>query len=130
MSQSDICSTESETDVEFEERLDTVEREKQRDEESERLLESMRASNISLSRVDGNVLNDWLKAEMTLEDVIVCGRLKKNNSTELLNFISEDRVRELRELAKAVVYFYEGGTPFKSYIDRVTACIIKFEYML
>ena len=130
MSESDFFSPESETDSEFEEGLRRVELEKQRDIESEYLLEKMRACDISLWRVDSNVLNRWLKAETRLEDVIVSGRLKKKDSTVLLNFISDDRVAELRELAKEIVYFYDEGTQFKSYIDRVTACIIEFEYRL
>lgn len=130
MSQSEFFSSDSETDTEFEERLDMVERDKQRDEESECLLERMRACNISLSRVDGSVLNCWLKAGTRLQDIIVCGRLKKKNSTVLLSSISEDRVEEIRELAKILVNFYDGGAQFKSYIDRVTACIIEFEYRL
>ncbi len=130
MSDSEFFSTVSETDTEFEDRLELVEMEKQRDEESEYLLDRMRGCNISMYRVDGNVINRWLKADISLEDVIACGRLKKKNSTVLSGFISEERVQELRELAKEIIHFYDGGTQFRSYIDRVTACIIQFEYML
>ena len=130
MSDSEFFSTVSETDTEFEAALDLVEIEKQRDEESEFLLERMRECNISMSRVDGNTINAWLKADVSLDDVIVCGRLKRRNSTVLSGFISEERVKELRQLAKEIIHFYEGGTQFKSYIDSVTACIIQFEYML
>lgn len=130
MSDSEFFSTVSETDTEFENALNLVEMEKQRDEESDFLLERMRECNISMSRVDGNVINRWLKAGLNLEDVIACGRLKKKNSTVLSGFISEERVQELRELAKEIIHFYDGGTQFRSYIDRVTACIIQFEYRL
>lgn len=130
MSDSEFFSTVSETDTEFEAALDLVEIEKQRDEESEFLLERMRECNISMSRVDGNAINGWLKADVNLDDVIVCGRLKKKNSTVLSGFISEERVKELRQLAKEIIHFYDGGTQFKSYIDSVTACIIQFEYNL
>ena len=130
MSDLDIVSTESETDTEFEEALDEMEWEKERDLESEYLLERMRSCNISLSRLDGHELNRWLRGGTTLEDVIACGRLKKKNSTVLLHYISLDRLKELRELAKEIISFYEGGTHYKKYIDCVTACIIEFEYML
>ena len=130
MSDSEFFSTVSETDTEFEDALDLVEMEKQRDEESEFLLERMRECNISMSRVDGKTINDWLKADVNLDDVIVCGRLKRRNSTVLSGFISEERVQQLRQLAKEIIHFYEGGTQFKSYIDSVTACIIQFEYNL
>lgn len=130
MSDSEFFSTVSETDSEFENALDLVEIDKQRDEESEILLERMRECNISMSRLDGKTINDWLKADLNLDDVIVCGRLKKKNSTLLSGFITEERVEELRELAKEIIHFYDGGTQFRSYIDRVTACIIQFEYML
>ncbi len=130
MSDSEFFSTVSETDTEFEDALNLVEMEKQRDEESEYLLDRMRECNISMSRVDGNVINRWLKAGISLDDVIVCGRLKKKNSTVLSGFICEERVQELRELAKEIIHFYDGGTQFRSYVDRVAACIIQFEYML
>lgn len=127
MSDSDFFTV-SETDTEFENALHLVEMEKQRDEDSEYLLQRMRECNISMSRLDGNIINTWLEADACLEDVIVCGRLKKKNSTLLSYRVSDRRVQELRELAKEIVHFYNGGNQFKSYIDRVTACIIRFEY--
>ena len=130
MSDLDIVSTETLTDTEFEDALDEMEWEKERDLESEYLSERMRSCRISTSRLDGHELNRWLRGGTTLEDVVACGRLKKKKSTVLLNYISSARVEELRELAREIVFFYEGGTRLKSYIDRVTACIIEFEYML
>ena len=130
MSDSENFFTESETDTEYENTLYLLEMEKQRDEYSEYLIQRMRECNISMSRLDGNVINMWLKADTYLEDVIVCGRLKKKNSSLLSHSISDNRVEELRHLAKEIIDFYDGGTQFKSYIDRVTACIIEFEYML
>ncbi len=130
MSGSEFFSLDSETDSEFEDALDMVEWEIDRDEDSHHLVARMRECKISTWRLDGHVLNCWLRAATRLEDVIVCGRLKRKNSTVLADFISEARVEELRELARDIVFFYNNGSQFKSYIDRVTACIISFEYCL
>ena len=130
MSESDFSVSESVTDTEFEEALDEVEWQKQRDVESEILLDRMRECNISMSRLDGMEINRWLRGQTELDDVLKCGRLKRKGSTVLLSYISQYRVDELRTLAKEVISFYDGGTQFKSYVDRVLACIIEFEYML
>lgn len=130
MSESDFTVSESVTDTEFEEALDEVEWQKQRDVESEILLDRMRECNISMSRLDGMEINRWLRGQTELDDVLKCGRLKRKGSTVLLSYISQYRVDELRTLAKEVISFYDGGTQFKSYVDRVLACIIEFEYML
>ena len=130
MSESEFFSTESETDTEFEDSLAHVEWEKERDEQSHFLLERMQACGISMSRVDGSVIHRWLSGDTTLDDIIVCGRLKRKNSTVLSGYISEDRVNEIRELAKEILHYYDGGTQFKSYVDRVAASIIEFEYCL
>ena len=130
MSESDFTVSESVTDTEFEEALDEVEWQKQRDVESEILLDRMRECNISMSRLDGMEINRWLRGQTELDDVLKCGRLKRKGSTVLLSYISQYRVDELRTLAKEIISFYDGGTQFKSYVDRVLACIIEFEYML
>lgn len=131
MSDSEFYTTESVTDSEFEESLDIVEYEKKRDAESEALLEKMRMCNIRMSGIDGYVLNRWLHGQTTLDEVTQCGRLKKRNSCVLMRSIPKERIDELRDLAKTLIEFYHGkGTHFQSYIDRVTACIIQYEYNL
>lgn len=130
MSESDFTVSESVTDSEFEEALDEVEWQKQRDIESEILLDRMRECNISMARLDGMEINRWLRGQTELDDVLACGRLKRKGSTVLLSYISQCRVDELRTLAKEIISFYDGGTHFKSYVDRVLACIIEFEYLL
>ena len=130
MSESDFSVSESVTDTEFEEALEEVEWQKERDIESEILLDRMRECNISMARLDGMEINRWLRGRTELDDVLACGRLKKKGSTVLLDYISQSRVDELRSFAREVISFYDGGTQFKSYVDRVLACIIEFEYFL
>lgn len=129
MSETDFTS-DSSTDSEFDSRLEEVEIEKWRDEESSRLMEEMRLCNIRSSTFDGETVKSWLQGDVTLEDVIVCGRLKKQNSVLLLRPITKERVEEIRTFAKKVIDFYGESLRYSSYVDRVTACIIRYEYNL
>ena len=57
--------------------------------------------------------------------------IKKRNSVLLGERISKERLEEIRSVAKRVADFYDSPClRFKSYIDRVTACIIEYEYRL
>lgn len=124
-------SSESSTDSEFERQLEAVQKEKQRDEASHELVELMRSSNIRLETLDGFIINRWLRGNTALSEIIVCGRLKKRNSVLLGESISKERVLEIRNVAKRVAEFYDSPClRFKSYIDRVAACIIEYEYRL
>ena len=124
-------SSESSTDSEFERQLEAVQKEKERDEASHKLVDFMRSSNIRLETLDGFIINRWLRGNTALSDVIICGRLKKRNSVLLGERISKERLEEIRSVAKRVADFYDSPClRFKSYIDRVTACIIEYEYRL
>ena len=66
-----------------------------------------------------------------MEDIIRGNRLKKENSTVLTYEITENRIAEFREVAKATVQFYKPEfVRFKSYIDDVCASMIKWHYKL
>lgn len=131
MSDLEYSSTESSTDSEFEEAMDEMERLKLRDVASSDLVDAMRACAIRVSSIDGSVLNSWLRGEVEMEDVVYHGHLKLKDSTLIKGDISPARVDEFRDLAKKVVEYYVGGVSHSSsYIDRVTAAIIQFEYRL
>lgn len=124
-------SSESSTDSEFERQLEAVEKEKERDEASHELVEFMRGSNIRLETLDGFTINKWLRGGTSMSDIIICGKLKKKKSVLLGESISKERILEIRSVAKRVAKFYDSPfQKFKSYIDRVTACIIEYEYRL
>lgn len=129
MSETEFISTESTTDSEFEEALEAVEQLMLKDEQSEYIMDERRRLGLR-SVFDGNDLKQWLRGSLSMSDVISCGRLKKQNSVVLGAPISDERVEELRQFAKILIDHYDESLRFRSYIDRVTACIIRHEYRL
>ena len=127
-------SEESSTDEEWEARLEETKRAQERDKAHDALWEMFRENNID-SKINGLINNDkieeWLRAGTQMEDIIRGNRLKKENSTVLSYEISENRIAEFRETAKALVQFYRPGfARFRSYINDVCASIIKYHYKL
>ena len=127
-------SEESSTDEEWEERLDETKRAQERDQAHDALWELFRENNID-SKLNGLINNDvitnWLRAGTQMEHIIRCGRLKKTDSVVLSHEITDNRIAEFRETAKAVVQLYRPGfARFRSYIDDVCASIIKYHYKL
>ena len=127
-------SDESSTDEEFEERLQQTQRAQERDKAHDALWELFRENNID-SKLNGLINNDvieeWLRAPVQMEDIIRGDRLKKENSTVLSHKISSNRIAEFREVAKATVQFYRPGfARFRSYINDVCASIIAYHYKL
>lgn len=127
-------SGDSSTDEEFEQRLQEVEDIKARDEALDALWELFHTNNID-SKINGlinaQVVEEWLKGNCCMQDIIRGNRLKKTNSTVLGPEISQTRIDEFREVAKAVVDFYNPFfVKFRSYIDDVCASMIKYHYKL
>jgi hypothetical protein len=131
-----ICtsSDESSTDEEFEARLEQTQRAQERDKAHDALWELFRENNIESKLnglIDNSVIEEWLRAAVQMEDIIRGNRLKKKNSTVLSYQITENRIAEFREVAKAVVQFYRPGfARFRSYINDVCASIIAYHYRL
>ena len=127
-------SEESSTDEEFEERLEETKRAQERDAAHDALWELFRKNNIDSKLnglIDNSVIENWLRAGTQMEDIIRGGRLKKENSTVLSHEITDNRIVEFREAAKATVQFYRPGfARFRSYIDDVCASMIKYHYKL
>ena len=127
-------SDESSTDEEFEERLQQTQRAQERDAAHDALWELFRENNID-SKLNGLINNDvitnWLRAATQMQDIIRGNRLKKKDSVVLSHEITENRIAEFREVAKAVVQFYRPGfARFRSYISDVCASIIAYHYKL
>tara|TARA_B110000977_G_scaffold201077_2_gene294024 strand:- start:41 stop:460 length:420 start_codon:yes stop_codon:yes gene_type:complete len=127
-------SDESSTDEEWEARLEETQRAQERDAAHDALWQLFRKNNID-SKLNGLINNDvmeeWLRAGAQMDKIICGGRLKKENSTVLSHQITDHRIAEFREVAKAVVQFYRPGfARFKSYIDDVCASMIKYHYKL
>ena len=81
--------------------------------------------------INASTVEKWLKADACMENIIRGDRLKKENSTVLSYEISQNRIDEFRETAKAVVKFYRPElSRLKSYIDDVAASMIKYHYKL
>lgn len=131
-----ICtsSDESSTDEEYEERLKEVERQKERDKALDALWDMFRTNNID-SKINGlinnEVIEEWLRAGTCMKDIIRGDRLKKKDSVVLSYEITQNRIDEFRETAKAVAQFYRPGfAKFRSYIDDVCATMIAYHYKL
>ena len=131
-----ICtsSDESRTDEEWEERLLQTKQAQERDQAHDAMWELFRNNNID-SKLNGlinnNVIEEWIRAETQMEDIIRGNRLKKENSTVLSYEITQNRIDEFREVAKIVAQFYRPEfAKFKSYIDAVCASMIKYHYKL
>lgn len=129
MSDSDF-SSETSSDSEFEESLEEVRQQIWKDKESEIIMDEMQRLGLRVSTFDGKVVKEWLSGYLKLQDVIVSGHLKKQNSVLLKGPISEERVAEIREFARKVIDHYGKSLRYSSYVDRVTACIIKYQYRL
>jgi hypothetical protein len=131
-----ICtsSEESSTDEEFEARLEESKRAQQRDAAHDALWDLFRHNNIDSKLnglIDNSVIENWLRAGTSMENIIRGNRLKKDNSTVLSHQITDNRIAEFREAAKAVIQFYRPGfVRFRSYIDDVCASMIKYHYKL
>lgn len=129
MSETDFILTESTSDSEFEEALEEVQRQISRDNQSDVIMEERRRLGLQ-SLFDGSDVKRWLEGSLELEDVVRCGRLKMQNSVLLGAPISEERINEIREFARKIIDHYDESLRFRSYVDRVTACIIRHEYRL
>jgi len=127
-------SDESSTDEEWEERLLETKRAQERDNALDALWDMFRKNNID-SKLNGlinaQVIEKWLKAGTQMDDIIRGDRLKKENSTVLSYEITQNRIDEFRETARAVVMFYRPQlSRLRSYIDDVCASMIKYHYKL
>ena len=127
-------SDESSTDEEWEERLLETKRAQERDNALDALWDMFRKNNID-SKLNGlinaQVIEKWLKAGTQMDDIIRGDRLKKDNSTVLSYEITQNRIDEFRETARAVVMFYRPQlSRLRSYIDDVCASMIKYHYKL
>ena len=127
-------SDESSTDEEWEERLLETKRAQERDNALDALWDMFRKNNID-SKLNGlinaQVIEKWLKAGTQMDEIIRGDRLKKENSTVLSYEITQNRIDEFRETARAVVRFYRPQlSRLRSYIDDVCASMIKYHYKL
>jgi hypothetical protein len=81
--------------------------------------------------MDGNTINMCLYSDLRMCDVLHMGRLKYLNKTVLGCTISEERILEFREAAKAMVMCYIPEMQRQvSFVNTVTACLIKYHYKL
>ena len=127
-------SSESSTDEEFEHGLFEVEKEKIRDEQSYELCDLMDKKNIWSplnGPMDGYMLNDCLHPRLKMEDVVYRNFLKYDGQVALHDRITPDRINDFRTVAKALGEHYcPQHAKFTSYINGVTAHLIKYHYKL
>lgn len=134
MSSDEYYSSESETDEEYEREMVVLEAEKQRDEDSNALWEFIARNNIRSplnGPMDGNTLNDCLNPRLKMDDVIYKNFLRYDGHVELHDRITTERIGEFRSAAKALALHYNPyNACFSTYVDGVTAHLIKYHYKL
>lgn len=127
-------TTESETDEEYEQEMEKLEEEILWDENSDLVWDLMHDYNIRSplsGPIDGKVLNDWLHPTLKMEDVVYKQFLRYDGQVALHDRISPKRIDDFRKVAKAVAEHYNPFcAKYTSYVDGVTAHIIKYHYNL
>lgn len=134
MSESEMYTSDSSSDEEYERGLIETQMLQDRDKALDDLWELFRENNIESKingLIDGCVVNEWLRGLVSMEDVVVYGRLKKSQSSIPYRNISDERIAEFRQAARAVVNFYKPCfSKYRHYISDVTASMIKYHYKL
>ena len=126
---------ESSTDDEYEEALEALKREKQRDCQAHQLWDLMLEFNIMSplnGPLDGYALNDCLYNSLDLRDVISDdNRLKYRNKVALGGHITNERIEQFIEVARGMAQLYSPEmSKFTSYIHSVTAGLLRYHYRL
>ena len=135
MSSYEYSSTsESETDEEYEREMEELREEMIRDEQGHELSELFHTNNIKSplnGHMDGKMLNECLQPYLKMEDVVYKRFLRYDGHVALHDRITPDRIQEFREVAKMMAEHYNPFcSKFTSYIDGVTAHLIKYHYKL
>lgn len=127
-------SSESETDEEYEQQMKEMEQEIIRDQDGEYLTDLMHKNNITSplnGPMDGDTLNECLHPHLKMEDVVYKNFLRYDGHVALHDRITRERVNEFREVAKCMAQHYNPFcSNFSSYINGVTAHLIKYHYRL
>ena len=134
MSSYDYSSSESETDEEYELELKELELEKIRDMNGHILWDLMHKNNIRSplnGPMDGKTLKQCLNPYLKMDDVVYGNFLRYDGQVALHDRITRERINEFREVAKVMAAHYNPFcSGFTSYINGVTAHLIKYHYKL
>ena len=136
MSSSEYYSSfsDSSTDEEYEREQQEMIAEQQRDESSHELWDLMLENNIRSplnGPMDGATLNACLQGEVKMSDVVCAGKLRRSGKVQLLDRITDARIFEFREVARMMARHYRPeSAKFASYVNTVTASLIKYHYKL
>jgi len=134
MSSYDYSSSESETDEEYELEMKELELEKVRDMSGHALNDLMHRNNIRSplnGPMDGKTLKQCLSPHLKMEDVVYGKFLRYDGQVALHDRITQERIDEFREVAKAMADHYNPFcSQFSSYVNGVTAHLIKYHYKL
>ena len=134
MSEHEMYTSDSSSDEEHERGLVETRMLQARDKALDELWELFRENNIESKingLIDGRVVNEWLRGLVSMDNAVVYGRLKKSNSSNPYGNISDERINEFLQTARAVVQFYQPSfSKYRHYISDVAASIIKYHYKL
>lgn len=133
-SSSKYSSSESETDEEHEQELKQLDLEKRRDELAHDMWNLMDRNNIRSplgGPMDGYMLKKCLNPELKMDDVVYNNFLRYDGQVALHDRITDDRIEEFRQVAKVMAEHYNPFcSKYKSYVNGVTAQLIKYHYKL
>ena len=111
-----------------------LEEEKTRDKAMHQLWDVMLHMNIRsplLGPMDGPMLQACLYNNLTLDDVVHKDKLRFNNKVVLDGCITQHRINDFRTIAKMMAEVYNPVcSKFSSYINSVTAGLIRYHYRL
>jgi hypothetical protein len=123
----------SSTDEEYEKQQEELESEYIFNSASNYFYDVMYQKNIRspYGPLDGATINACLQSTLKINDVVKLGRLKYSDKTALGEYISEDRIQDFREAAKAMVVAYLPEMQKQaSFINSVAAYLIKYHFRL
>ena len=127
-------TSDSSTDEEYEQQQEELFAEKRRDEASHELWDLMLRNNIRSplnGPMDGAMLNSCLRGDVRMCDVVCGEKLRYSNKVPVVDTITKERISEFREVARMMTRHYAPESArFMSYVNNVTACLIKYHYKL
>lgn len=126
--------TDSSSDEEYDSQMNELEQEKRYNESLDRLSELLSELNMRSplnGPIDGYVINRVLEADLRMDDVLHNNRLKYSGKVPLGREVTDHRLEEFRIAAVGIVRHYAPYmSRVSSYIDGVTACLIKYHFKL
>lgn len=134
MSSTEYYTSSDSYDEEYEREQEEMLAEHRREEASHELWDTMIKNNIRSplnGPMDGATLNLCLQGGVKMSDVVCDGKLRRSGKVHLVDNITNERIVEFREVGRMMARHYRPeSAKFASYVQGVTASLIKYHYKL